>query len=175
MRIDLTEILNQEGNTAEYSVPLELESFKTKLGSFSIVEKSPVSVCVVHTGNQVLEISAVCDTVIEIPCARCLETVKTSFHLQGELKADMKLSQEELENTLDEGGCIQDRKLDVDLLMHSEILTNWPMQVLCSEDCKGICPNCGANRNRISCDCDTAVPDSRMAAIRDIFSKFKEV
>ena len=80
-----------------------------------------------------------------------------------------------MENTLDEGDCIQNKKLDVDALMHNEILTDWPMQVLCSEDCKGICPSCGANRNRTSCDCDTAVLDPRMAAIRDIFSKFKEV
>ena len=56
-----------------------------------------------------------------------------------------------------------------------EILMNWPMQVLCKEDCKGLCPSCGANLNLTTCDCDSTDLDPRMAKIRDVFSKFKEV
>ena len=87
----------------------------------------------------------------------------------------MKISDGEREAVSEEGGCIAEKHLDVDQLVHNEILTDWPIQVLCREDCKGICPSCGANRNQTSCGCDTAVPDPRMAAISDIFSKFKEV
>ena len=43
------------------------------------------------------------------------------------------------------------------------------------DDCKGICSRCGANLNIQTCDCDTTGLDPRMAAIKDIFSKFKEV
>ncbi|MGI6006171.1 MAG: YceD family protein [Ruminococcus sp.] len=175
MRIDLTNILNHEGRKEEYSVPVELETVETKMESFPILEKAPVSVEAVHAGNQILEIKAVSDVTVGIPCARCLETVRVPFHIHGEYKVDMKLSDEEREETSEDGGCVAEKKLDVDQLVHNEILTDWPIQVLCREDCKGICPQCGANRNRISCGCDTAVPDPRMAAIKDIFSKFKEV
>ena len=65
--------------------------------------------------------------------------------------------------------------LYVELLIRNELLVQWPIRVLCKDDCKGICSRCGANLNVQTCDCDTAVPDPRMAAIRDIFSKFKEV
>ena len=63
----------------------------------------------------------------------------------------------------------------MDLLIYNEILLDFPMKVLCQEDCKGICSNCGANRNNESCDCKENDLDPRMAAIQDIFNKFKEV
>ena len=42
--------------------------------------------------------------------------------------------------------------LDIDKLIYGEILVNWPMKVLCREDCKGICKVCGMNLNKGNCD-----------------------
>ena len=64
-------------------------------------------------------------------------------------------------------------ELDVDKLVYAEILVNWPMRVLCKDDCKGICKVCGMNLNKGTCSCDSFVPDPRMAAFQDIFNKFK--
>jgi len=49
------------------------------------------------------------------------------------------------------------------------------VKILCREDCKGVCPVCGQNRNERDCGCDTFVPDPRMAAINTIFHGNKEV
>ena len=65
--------------------------------------------------------------------------------------------------------------LNVDELINNEILLNWPVKILCREDCKGICPVCGSNLNKGECGCDAFVPDPRMAAIGDIFNANKEV
>ena len=65
--------------------------------------------------------------------------------------------------------------LDVDKLIYGEILVNWPMKVLCKEDCKGICKVCGMNLNKGDCNCQRTELDPRMAAIQDVFNKFKEV
>lgn len=175
MRIDLTDILAREGKTEELETALEIGVFKTRAGEYPIIEKSPVRLCIAHNASQVLEITADCDVVIEVPCARCLEPVRTSFEIHAVREVDMKLTDEEREEMLDDGGYIEGKTLDVDALMHNEILFDWPMQVLCSEDCRGICMTCGANLNQTSCDCDTASLDPRMAAISDIFRKFKEV
>ena len=48
-------------------------------------------------------------------------------------------------------------------------------EVLCREDCKGICNRCGANLNHTECSCDRSSPDPRMSVIQDLFQKFKEV
>ena len=63
-------------------------------------------------------------------------------------------------------------QLDVEAFVYDEILVNWPAKILCKEDCKGICPVCGQNRNLKECGCDTFVPDPRMAAIQDIFNAY---
>jgi len=40
-----------------------------------------------------------------------------------------------------------------------------PAKVLCAEDCRGLCPRCGANLNRTSCTCAEPAPDTRLAAL----------
>ena len=54
-------------------------------------------------------------------------------------------------------------------LVYDELLSGWPMKVLCREDCRGICSRCGANLNKGPCGCKEEPKDLRMAAIRDIF------
>jgi len=41
-----------------------------------------------------------------------------------------------------------------------------PMKPLCKDDCKGLCPNCGTNLNKATCDCTTHWEDPRLAALR---------
>ena len=83
----------------------------------------------------------------------------------------MKLTDEKR----DEAFFIIENKMYPDLLITDEILMRWPIRVLCREDCKGICSQCGANLNYTQCGCEKEATDPRMAAIKDIFSKFKEV
>ena len=59
---------------------------------------------------------------------------------------------------------------NIESLVSNEVLMNWPMKVLCSNDCKGICMKCGKDLNSGMCECDTFVPDPRMAMIKDIFN-----
>ena len=97
------------------------------------------------------------DLTILIPCGRCLEEVPVEFELDFEKKIDMNLTEEERREALDECAYIHGYDLDVDELVYSEILVNWPLRVLCKDDC------------------DHTDLDPRMAQIRDIFNKFKEV
>jgi uncharacterized protein len=48
-----------------------------------------------------------------------------------------------------------------------------PLRRLCREDCRGLCPSCGVNRNTGSCDCQPTetVEDERLAPLRKIFDK----
>ena len=98
-----------------------------------------------------------------------------SFPLEIERKLDMKLTDEDRVNDLDESSYLTGMDLDVDQLVYLEVLMSWPLKVLCREDCKGICSQCGKNLNDGPCGCVEEPKDPRMAAISDIFSKFKEV
>ena len=113
--------------------------------------------------------------VLEIPCDRCLEPVKVPFDLDFTKNVDLQETDDVQEDELDEKNYIDGFNLDVDKLLYNEILIGWPMIILCSETCKGICNVCGQNLNKGSCDCEDTSLDPRMSVIRDVFKNFKEV
>ncbi len=49
--------------------------------------------------------------------------------------------------------------LDVTGDVREELLLEFPINLLCSEDCRGLCPGCGANRNTEQCDCEDSAED----------------
>ena len=49
-----------------------------------------------------------------------------------------------------------------------------PMKPLCSEGCKGLCPQCGTNLNAASCDCSPAWKDPRLARLQVLLDRNKE-
>jgi uncharacterized protein len=48
---------------------------------------------------------------------------------------------------------IENASVDIDEVVSSAIILESDMQLLCSEDCKGLCPVCGKNLNEGPCDC----------------------
>ena len=175
MQIALNDVLKDDGKILRVDADFGPDTFEMKLGKYPITRKTPVSLVLTNKGKRNLLIQGRMDLTILIPCGRCLEEVPVEFELDFEKKIDMNLTEEERREALDECAYIHGYDLDVDELVYSEILVNWPLRVLCKEDCKGICSRCGANLNIQTCDCDTTGLDPRMAAIKDIFSKFKEV
>ena len=175
MQIALNDVLKDDGKILRVDADFGPDTFEMKLGKYPITRKTPVSLVLTNKGKRNLLIQGRMDLTILIPCGRCLEEVPVEFELDFEKKIDMNLTEEERREALDECAYIHGYDLDVDELVYSEILVNWPLRVLCKEDCKGICSRCGANLNQGSCDCDTADLDPRMAVISDIFKNFKEV
>ena len=175
MQIELTGILSNEGKKEEYDVKLTMDCFQSRVGKFPIVDASEIHFELENTGKRILEIRADGDVSLEIPCARCLEPVKVPFSIHAEQKVDLKQTEEERSQDEEDSSYIVNQQLDVDQFVYNEILINWPLRVLCKDDCKGICSHCGCNLNVTTCDCDTTELDPRMAAINDIFKKFKEV
>jgi uncharacterized protein len=174
MLIKLTDVLAYDNKVIQTKAPLEMESFDFRLGSFEIVDKSDVDLLITHVSNKNITIEARTEFAVLIPCDRCLEPVKTKFHINVTKDVNLSLTEENRENELDEKDYIIGYDLDVDKLIYGEILINWPMKILCKETCKGICNRCGANLNLGECGCDRAELDPRMAAIRDIFNNSKQ-
>lgn len=175
MLIDLSRVLTHEGKKLNMTIEPSGGSYVCEMGSFPYVGKNSVSLTIAHTENQVIRLEGEGTITVLIPCSRCLENVEVPISIEISEEIDMKLTDQERIESLDESSYIQDKQLDTEKLLHNEILIRWPMRVLCKEDCKGICSRCGANLNQGSCDCDTADLDPRMAVITDIFKNFKEV
>lgn len=175
MQIDLNTVLKTDDKTITTEAGIEMDAFSSRLGTFPIVSKTPVLLTLTNKGERKLRISGKVTLDIVIPCSRCLQDVTKEFALDFERNVDMSLSEAERMTALDEHDYIDGYSLDVDKLIYGELLMNFPLQVLCREDCKGLCPVCGTNLNEHTCDCERKSLDPRMAKVLDVFSKFKEV
>ena len=172
---DLSDISSSEGMRIQKTAEFGMDTITFQSGSFPVLAKEPIELTITNTGDRNLEIRGTGKITVGIPCDRCLEEVSTEIPLEIERKLDMKLTDEDRVNDLDESSYLPGMDLDVDQLVYLEVLMSWPLKVLCREDCKGICSQCGKNLNDGPCGCVEEPKDPRMAAISDIFSKFKEV
>ncbi|MBR3811168.1 MAG: DUF177 domain-containing protein [Agathobacter sp.] len=174
MIIDISKVVKSINKEVSEEVSIELTSFESRLGEFPILQKSPVVLTITNQENATLFIRGEVDLTIGIPCGRCLEEVPTQLCFNIDKKLDIT-DGALIDDEMEENDYMIGFELDVDRLVYAEILVNWPMKVLCKENCEGICNVCGANLNKGDCGCQRTELDPRMAAIQDIFSKFKEV
>jgi len=175
MQINLFDVSSTDGKVLDISVPVEMQGVSFQQGDFPVVSREDLHLHMENVGNHVLEMSGKGSLTVEIPCDRCLTPVKVPIRICFSRKLDMKQSEQQRIEELDELSYLTGTDLDVDRLVYLEALIGWPSKVLCKEDCKGICSRCGKNLNTGSCDCEPEPKDPRMAAISDIFRKFKEV
>src|SRR5207244_5702417 len=97
---------------------------------------------------------------IELACSRCLEPAIVHVHKPFDLffrKRDEAMFDEDEEVQLDEKesrtAFFTGTKLAIGDILREQILLALPMKVLCTVDCKGLCPTCGTNLNSGSCRC----------------------
>ena len=109
-------------------------------------------------------------------CARCLTPVSGAFAVQLErtVAAEGTLTEEQLEENVDEYAVIEDGKLDLDEAIREELLLSFPMRFLCDEDCPGLCPKCGKPKRLGDCGCPQFEPDPRLAVLKKLFDKNEE-
>jgi uncharacterized protein len=110
---------------------------------------------------------------LEIDCTRCLKPVETLLDIPFSVsytspenytdEKETELHQSDLDLAVSE-----DDRIDLKEVTREQILLNLPEQVLCSEDCKGLCEKCGADRNLINCNCEEKEIDPRWAALKDL-------
>ena len=111
-------------------------------------------------------------TVARVNCSRCLEhaprTVEREFRvcsrpeeaMPSERSAELDLKDLDVDYYSGDS-------LDLSAILVEQVLLDLPMKLLCSEECRGLCPRCGANRNRNNCECDP-VGDPRLAPLGEL-------
>jgi len=129
-----------------------------------------------HEGRRVIQDIRVVGsfaTRIAVKCARCLEPVASE--LQGSfdlLYRPRGIERRGPESSISEAeteiGFYSGEGLLLENVLEEQVLLAVPLKALCREDCKGLCPGCGCNRNRESCDCAPATGDERWAALGKI-------
>jgi uncharacterized protein len=110
-------------------------------------------------------------TEVQMECGRCLEplvmAVKRKFDL---FYVPMEERPEEDEQAVPRGeeelGFYDGEALVLEDVAKEQVLLSLPMRGVCREDCKGLCPHCGINRNRETCSCEEKIVDPRWEALK---------
>ena len=110
---------------------------------------------------------------LEIDCTRCLTPVKRELDIAFDVDyVGKELLPESKETHLESGDLdtdvIEGNELDLDQTAREQIVLNLPEQVLCRDDCKGICATCGKDLNEGECRCSEDDIDPRWAALKDL-------
>lgn len=174
MLLNVSDVLTTEEKVFQVAVPLELSEFICYGEKFIVVEKELVKFSMINIAMDKAQVEGTTEIKVNIPCNRCLVDVLFPIKLYFTREISPVLDEKEILDN-DDVGVMEGYHLNVETLIYNEILMSWPMKVLCDENCKGICKQCGANHNQGRCECDDFVPDPRMAAIKDIFDANKEV
>jgi uncharacterized protein len=115
-------------------------------------------------------------TRVALPCARCLDPVVRNLQhsfdlLYRPLGADAGPEERSVSATESEVSYYQGDGLLLEDVLREQVLLALPLKAVCREDCRGLCPKCGANLNEKQCFCEDHVEDPRWEALKDIRSK----
>lgn len=121
------------------------------------------------------DVEGVISAEIELECSRCLQKIDKNFEIP--FKAAFVVPEnytQAKEAELNAGdldvSVIEGNEIDLTDLVREQILLSLPEQVFCSEDCKGLCEKCGANRNLIDCKCEETEIDPRWQGLKDLLN-----
>jgi len=116
-------------------------------------------------GNLSVEMRAECDRCL----GDALFPLETKLDLFYQPMANIARDEEmEIDEGEAEIGFYEGEGIELEDILREQILLLLPMQRVCRDDCKGICPLCGKNRNEAACECKPAAIDDRWQALRDI-------
>ena len=134
----------------------------------------------VHRMGEDLFLDGALEGEIQLECGRCLARyrapIREPFRMllepagarvpadpetAGALARDGVCLSDELES-----GWFQGSEIDLSALFHEVIALGLPVQPLCREDCKGLCPRCGVDRNETTCECVETNPASPFAVLQ---------
>jgi len=106
---------------------------------------------------------------IRFLCSRCLAPIDEQFVLPFEEQFRVMKPSDPPPDEEDEFEPVTEDRIDLDPYLEEELVVQLPLAPLCSDDCKGLCPTCGTNRNEQACACSEDRIDPRLEALQNWF------
>lgn len=115
-------------------------------------------------------------TTVGLPCARCLKVFETDLKSHFTLTFTTRL--EEVETAADQDELelrpedinriyFQGETINLQDAVQEQVIMAFPIRALCSESCRGLCPQCGADLNKGDCGCSRHLSHSKFAELKN--------
>jgi uncharacterized protein len=164
LRLDLAKLEREGSAQVDARVPADDPLWHET----EVVFDGPVDVCLraTHAGTGEIVVRGTVKGRLRQECRRCLEPVAGKFSEEVTMVFVPSTSE-----GVEEDGDVRlfdDHVAELDLSdsVREEILLAIDLFVVCDPDCRGLCPQCGVNRNIESCSCTTEESDPRWDALR---------
>ena len=128
----------------------------------------------VSQAGDVLYLSGSSSGTVKLECGRCLKEFE--FPLKTELNVTfMPVTDENMDEELIDvdSYLYEDDKLEVATMIRDNMVFAIPLKQLCKEDCKGLCPKCGIDRNESKCSCPEKDIDARLSVLQKLKDKLE--
>ena len=164
MLLNVKPILHTPGKRLDFQFELDLSDMEFS-GRYPISRPVAVSGEVRNTAG-ILELSLNARSTLDAVCDRCGK----AFAQEKDVPFACMLAEELQNEENDEIVLLEDGMVDVGDLARTAFILDMDTKTLCSEDCKGLCPRCGADLNLGPCSCKKET-DPRMAVLAKLLEK----
>ena len=162
MRLNLKRIAQESGASLPFDYELDLSQVEWN-GQRPFAGGVRVTGRVRNMAGALL-LSARLSSVLSLVCDRCARPFEREKTVEYETLLAFELENGENDDIVLLDG---DGELDLDGLMEEVFLLEMDTKNLCDQDCKGLCPGCGADLNRESCRCKKEI-DPRLAKLAQL-------
>lgn len=165
MKIDLTELFN--GNKSVIEINHQFDMSDLVYSTYNPIKDNVTVVGRLYSKADVVYINIDISFNFYGVCDRCADELKKDFSFNVS-----KIVVEQLQNENDDDNYIvvDNRVLDLSELVNEEVSLSLPAKILCKDECKGLCSQCGANLNVSKCNCKTDI-DPRLSALLQLLDE----
>lgn len=162
MQLPVRELLRSPGQRRAVTVDIEADALDAHDPSID----GPITVdLVAESGIDQISVEGTVTVPWRAACRRCL----TELHGRTVIEvAEVHQDADGRQPLVDDAFPIEHDLLDLRPAIREYVLLELPPDPTCRDDCAGICPVCGADRNTSPCDCDASVRDERWAALDEL-------
>lgn len=176
MLLDLNKLHGQREHV-ERALPAS--TFEPADPDYTVAAPVELSLDVAKAGADAFTVTGRAATRLELSCSRCIEPFEIPIDASFELRyVPQSENTGEGEREIAEDDLVtayyRDGMLDIIELLREQFQLALPMKPLCSDACRGLCPQCGANLNRAECGCAPAWEDPRLAPLKSLLTRPKE-
>lgn len=153
-------------------VPAGEIDYESKISQLSALHSEGTAQLLNHSLGEI-RLQGDLNVTIGSTCDRCIEpavfTIENHFDLVYMPASGAKTGgEDEIDAAGVEVGYYEGSGLALNDVLREVVLLALPMQLICSEDCRGICPVCGQNRNQRECGCHSVAADDRWNKLKDL-------
>lgn len=165
MKLDLKRIAREPGSSLPFAFQMDLSQLEWN-GEHPVPQPVNVEGRVRNMAG-VLLLQATMVTTLSLVCDRCAQLFSREKRVDFESMLATELENEENDDIIFLDGEMQ---LDLEELLGDVFLLNMDTKNLCSQDCKGLCPGCGADLNHEPCRCKKEI-DPRLSKLAQLLGQ----